>query len=83
MSSPNKADKTPLRVMAFGDSLTAGSTSWGARYHPYAPKMKEMLEGKLPNYDMQTLVNGAPGDVVISPPGRFYDRMKESCEFWD
>jgi hypothetical protein len=29
-------EKNELRILAFGDSLTAGYANWGTKFHPYA-----------------------------------------------
>ena len=49
-STPTSAapvKKLPLRVLCFGDSLTAGTTSWGNHYHPYGPRLGEVLTERL------------------------------------
>jgi len=39
---------TPLRLLAFGDSLTEGFQSGGMAFHSYAIKLRELLVGALP-----------------------------------
>lgn len=34
----------PLRILAFGDSLTEGFTTGGARMYPYAAKLEELFK---------------------------------------
>jgi len=63
-----------LRVLCFGDSLTAGY----AVNHPYAFALRASLEKAFPQYDrIVTDVQGLPGDMVISPPGNYLPRMEK------
>ncbi|KAL1836458.1 hypothetical protein VTJ49DRAFT_5133 [Mycothermus thermophilus] len=53
-----------LRILCFGDSLTAGYSSWGAVYHPYREKLEQMLTMAFPDLDVSTVDDGMPGDTV-------------------
>ncbi|EED13748.1 conserved hypothetical protein [Talaromyces stipitatus ATCC 10500] len=79
----------PLKILCFGNSLTAGFRSYGIEpNHPYALALKEqVLSAEL---DPSTLgaddgqieidVEGQPGDLVNCPPGRFLERMKRRLD---
>ncbi|KAK6840663.1 SGNH hydrolase-type esterase domain-containing protein [Apiospora arundinis] len=64
------AKKTPLRILCLGDSLTAGYPD----DHPYAHKLKEVLEATDPRLAVETAVDGRPGDQVAD--GTFRRRMQ-------
>jgi hypothetical protein len=79
-----------LRILCFGNSLTAGFWQYGLEYHPYAGKLKEKLESAdidlFPGTNTRTQkprilvdVDGMPGDLVVTPPGCFLGRMKAKC----
>ncbi|KAJ5979744.1 hypothetical protein N7481_007042 [Penicillium waksmanii] len=65
-----------LSILCFGDSLTAGYYNYGEHYHPYAEKLKEILQPVLPTTEITTDVAGLPGDLVCSP-GLFVSRISE------
>ena len=67
-----------LRILAFGDSLTAGYTLCGLIHHPYARELKNTLQKYLPTTQIVVDVDGISGDLV-SPPGRFLDRIRVRC----
>lgn len=72
----------PLRILCFGNSLSCGWMSFGAKRHPYAINLKEqLLSSKIPAVRDGVLIDveGLPGDLVNCPPGRFLDRMKKRC----
>ncbi|KAJ5246410.1 SGNH hydrolase [Penicillium chermesinum] len=76
-------EKKQLRILCFGDSLTAGYHSWGIGAHPYAAKLKQTLETALPNLEIESKVDGVPGDLVV-PPGSFLRRIQDDCKTqWD
>lgn len=58
------ADRQPLRILCFGDSLTAGYTSMGSRFHPYSKKLEDMVAMAFPDLDVQTVTDGKSGDTV-------------------
>ncbi|KAI1776567.1 SGNH hydrolase [Hypoxylon cercidicola] len=65
--------KTPLRILCFGNSLTAGYPAG----QPYAVKLKEKLEEAFRGHlfsEIQYDVDGVPGDLVTR--GSFTDRMR-------
>ncbi|KAH7397924.1 SGNH hydrolase-type esterase domain-containing protein [Cadophora sp. MPI-SDFR-AT-0126] len=64
-----------LRVLCFGDSLTAGHTQGGSLLHPYGISLKSSLEKALPSWNIATDIQGLGGDQAVSPPGLFFPRM--------
>ncbi|OHF01337.1 GDSL-like Lipase/Acylhydrolase [Colletotrichum orchidophilum] len=69
-------DKT-LRIFCFGDSLTAGYSSYGAVYHPYSVALTKMLAVYLPDTQIVATDNGMPGDVVSQ--GAFAQRFESEA----
>jgi hypothetical protein len=70
------AARPKLRVLCFGDSLTAGYASMGCVYHPYRLKLEQMLEMAFPDMEIQTVDDGRPGDTVKFG---FLKRMQSNC----
>ncbi|KAL2070862.1 hypothetical protein VTL71DRAFT_13888 [Oculimacula yallundae] len=64
-----------LRVLCFGDSLTAGHTQGGSLFHPYGIALEASLKETLPTWNISTDIQGLGGDQVVSPPGVFFPRM--------
>lgn len=65
-----------LRILCFGDSLTAGYSSWGAVFHPYSEKLEHMLSMAFPDLKIETVEDGVSGDTVKFG---FLGRMNEQC----
>lgn len=74
MPSPKK----PLRILCFGDSLTAGYYGRGTGYQPYSEVLTTKLRAAFPNRDVAVFENGMPGDVVSF--GAFTQRLGEECK---
>ncbi|KAK4127043.1 SGNH hydrolase [Parathielavia appendiculata] len=55
-----------LRILCFGDSLTAGYASWGAVHHPYNGMLEQMLSMAFPDLKIETVEDGLPGATVKS-----------------
>lgn len=68
-----------LRVLCFGDSLTAGYASWGAVHHPYNEKLEEMLSMAFPDLKIETEEDGLSGATVKHG---FQTRMNAQCEWF-
>ncbi|PYH49690.1 SGNH/GDSL hydrolase family protein [Aspergillus saccharolyticus JOP 1030-1] len=68
-----------LSILCFGNSLTAGYYNWGQDYHPYAWKLEKRLKAAFPTHILRIDVDGLPGDLVKSPPGRFLPRLQQKC----
>ncbi|CZT00399.1 related to esterase [Rhynchosporium agropyri] len=64
-----------LRVLCFGDSITAGHTQGGSLFHPYGIALKASLEKSLPTWNISIDIQGLGGDQAVSPPGVFFPRM--------
>ncbi|KAK4170493.1 SGNH hydrolase-type esterase domain-containing protein [Cladorrhinum sp. PSN259] len=58
------AARQKLRILCFGDSLTAGHSYFGTIYHPYVDKMAQMVQMAFPDHEIITEVDGKPGDTV-------------------
>ena len=64
--------KAPLKILCFGDSLTAGTPA----EHPYGGRLEERLEDALPHLAPICEVDGLPGAKVT--PGLFRKRMERA-----
>ncbi|KAK4034061.1 SGNH hydrolase-type esterase domain-containing protein [Parachaetomium inaequale] len=53
-----------LRILCFGDSLTAGYASWGAIHHPYNEMLESMLSMAFPDLKIVTAEDGLSGATV-------------------
>jgi lysophospholipase L1-like esterase len=69
-----------IRILCFGDSLTAGYSSMGAVHHPYQDKLAQMVEMAFPEYEIETVADGLSGDLVSSDRGQFGKRMQKQCK---
>lgn len=67
-----------IRILCFGDSLTAGYSCSGTVYHPYEEKLVQMVEMAFPEYEVESLEDGMDGDLVSSR-GSFLPRMTRRC----
>lgn len=78
------AEQKQLRILCFGNSLTVGYHNWGLGEHPYADKMKEVINTAFPEVEIYTQIDGLPGDLVV-PPGHFLSRIQADCKDaqWD
>ncbi|CAF9940171.1 hypothetical protein IMSHALPRED_001775 [Imshaugia aleurites] len=65
-----------LRILCFGDSLTAGYTSYGWEFHPYADHLRAGLQHALSTSDIEIDVAGLSGDQV---QGSYLRRIKAKC----
>ena len=65
-----------LRILCFGDSLTAGYTSYGWEFHPYADHLRAGLQHSLSTPDIEVDVAGLSGDQV---QGSYLPRIKAKC----
>ena len=69
-----KPTRAPLKILCFGDSLTAGVPAG----HPYGGKLEERLADALPHLEPICEVEGVPGDRVT--PHSYRRRMER---LWD
>ena len=65
---------TPIRILCFGASITAGWSQLGTRYYPYACTLEARLKKALPNRQFGIKVAGLPGDTVIQ--GQYSKRLR-------
>ena len=75
-STMNQTLPKHLRILCFGDSLTAGYTSSGWEHYPYADHLRVGLEHMLSSSDIRVDVAGLSGDQV---QGRYLRRIKAKC----
>lgn len=66
-----------LRILCFGDSLTAGYTSMALETYPYADQLRAELQDKLSSPDIHVDVEGRPGDQVR---GLYLQRLRSKLE---
>ena len=79
MAEPSAMNDTlpkSLRILCFGDSLTAGYTSYGREFHPYADHLRTGLQHMLSTSDIHVDVAGLSGDQVR---GGYLRRIKWAC----
>ena len=65
-----------LRILCFGDSLTAGYTRYGWEFYPYADHLRTGLQHMLSTSDIEVDVDGFSGDQVR---GSYLHRIKRKC----
>ncbi|KAL2199507.1 SGNH hydrolase-type esterase domain-containing protein [Corynascus similis CBS 632.67] len=53
-----------LRILCFGDSLTAGYSGWGSVHHPYSEMLENMLSMAYPDLNIITVEDGLSGSTV-------------------
>lgn len=70
------AARQKLRVLCFGDSLTAGYSSFGLVFHPYHQKLQQMIAMAFPEMDIEIVEDGRSGDLVKYG---FLPRMQDNC----
>ncbi|KAL8715568.1 MAG: hypothetical protein Q9220_000904 [cf. Caloplaca sp. 1 TL-2023] len=76
--SPAPKGLNKLRILCFGDSLTAGYSSYGMEHYPYAEQVEGRLKEALPETQTTVDVSGLSGDRVIA--GSYLRRMQGMCE---
>lgn len=68
-----------IRILFLGASLVAGYSSMGAVYHPFSQNVVKMLGTIMPDTEIETVVDGVPGDLVTR--GKFRERMQKQCRY--
>ncbi|KAL8371070.1 hypothetical protein RB595_001091 [Gaeumannomyces hyphopodioides] len=63
--------RNKLRILCFGDSLTAGYAYLGAVYTPYSEQTVKLLQAALPDVEIEAVEDGKPGDTTAG----FLDRL--------
>ena len=64
---------TPIRILCFGASITAGWSQLGLRYYPYANTLETRLKEAFPDKNFSIQIDGLPGDTVIQ--GQYMKRL--------
>lgn len=77
-NSPTNQGIQSLRILCFGDSLTAGYSGYGYFHYPYAAQLRKRLKEDLPDTEATVDVAGLSGDRVIA--GQYVRRIKGLCE---
>ena len=67
-----------VRILCFGDSLTAGYSYFGETFTPYAENMNSWLNAAWPATKVTVDVDGLSGDRVISES--FLSRIIAKCK---
>lgn len=65
-----------LKILCFGDSLTAGYTMMGYAHHPYSEVLQVVLERFFPSTRITVDISGLSGDQVVGPSSMFVRRME-------
>jgi hypothetical protein len=77
------SEPPPLRILCFGDSLTAGYSKFGLIHAPYSKVLKTELEIKFwareKKRKVDVAMDGQSGDLVTV--GIFRQRMDVKCVF--
>lgn len=76
-SSTHDARPPTLKILCFGDSLTAGYSRYGTLHFPYAVHLKEPLKAAFPSTKVHIDVHGMSGALVQS---QYTGRLSRSCE---
>lgn len=78
VQNSSTGDRLPksLRILCFGDSLTAGYTKYGTAYYPYADHLRFHLEHMLSSSNINVDVDGFSGDQVSA---WYLQRMQRQC----
>ena len=65
-----------LRILCFGDSLTAGYTMMGYAHYTYSEVLEGVLERFFPSTRITIDISGLSGDQVVGPSSMFLRRME-------
>lgn len=74
---PSPAPKR-LRILCFGNSLTAGSCAWGMQHFPYADHLPTPLQKLWPETSIEIDVAALSGDRVVG--GQYLRRLDSRLE---
>lgn len=74
------APKKDLKILCFGNSLTAGYTMMGLASYPYADFLELYLARLFSSTKLTIDVSGLPGDRVIGSGSQFLRRMQNRCD---
>ncbi|MCJ1293875.1 hypothetical protein MMC34_005432 [Xylographa carneopallida] len=73
---PSPPPPAHLKVLCFGDSLTAGYSMFGLYFYPYATHLQAVLQAAFPATTIQTTVEGMSGAQVR---GQYTGRLHRAC----
>jgi len=76
MAAKETQQPQTLKILCFGDSLTAGYSNYGTNYHPYAEHLKLALQVAFPSTSIETVVEGMSGAQVR---GQYTGRLNRVC----
>ncbi|MCJ1472533.1 hypothetical protein MMC13_001182 [Lambiella insularis] len=77
MSSKTAPHPRTLKILCFGDSLTAGYSAYGSQFYPYADHLKRALQATFPSSRIEIIVEGMSGAQVR---GQYTGRLNRACE---
>ena len=75
-NSSVSAPVSSLRILCFGDSLTAGYSQYGMLHFPYADHLKENMQTAFPSMKIHIDVEGMSGAQVR---GQYLGRLSRAC----
>ena len=76
MDSSNPSSPSAIKILCFGDSLTAGYSRYGLLHFPYAEHLKQKLQAAFPSMKIQIDVEGMSGAQV---QGQYLGRLNRAC----
>ena len=76
MDSTNFSSQSAIKILCFGDSLTAGYSRYGLSHFPYAEHLKDKLQTAFPSMKVQIDVEGMSGAQV---QGQYLGRLSRAC----
>ena len=62
-TAEGQTKRQPIRILAIGDSLTAGYYNYGCEFHPYAKHLTDLLDSA--NISVQINEKGNSGELVV------------------
>lgn len=76
MASREQSSASVLRILCFGDSLTAGYSRYGLLHFPYADHLRNKLQAAFPATEIHTDVEGMSGAQVED---QYLGRLNRAC----
>ena len=76
MDSSNPSSPSEIKILCFGDSLTAGYSRYGLLHFPYAEHLKAKLQAAFPSMKIRIDVEGMSGAQV---QGQYLGRLNRAC----
>lgn len=77
----DQGEQKPLRILALGDSLTAGYYKYGRAYHPYSTHLKYLFESA--NISVKIDEQGVSGERVVPTMVNRLRNLLKSDAFYD